>query len=251
MPLPNLDKLTDVYQNTQIGRLNSARERIVRNANMVKAGRAVPENEQMLIGTGRRITATVLFLDICKFSARPSSTEGEQELLLRIMSFFFTEMIRIIEDYGGTVEKNTGDGLMAYFVADARWADQVQKRALAAALTMFHAADAYINPVIESTPAPRLNFRICMDHGPITIARIGAAQRFNNIVAIGATANLASKMLGFAGENSILLGDQMIAGIPTDWFISYGRLKTVDTGWVHLLDNSPYKFWEYIGRWRV
>jgi len=35
--------------------------------------------------------------------------------MLRVLNLFFTEMIRIVEDYGGAVEKNTGDGLMAYF----------------------------------------------------------------------------------------------------------------------------------------
>ena len=32
-----------------------------------------------------------------------------------MLSLFFSEMIRVVGDYGGTVEKNTGDGIMAYF----------------------------------------------------------------------------------------------------------------------------------------
>jgi adenylate cyclase len=35
--------------------------------------------------------------------------------MLRVLNLYFSEMIKIAEEYGGTVEKNTGDGLMAYF----------------------------------------------------------------------------------------------------------------------------------------
>ena len=52
----------------------------------------------------------VLFLDISGFSVRKSETVEEQGMILKILNLFFTEMIRIAEEYGGTVEKNTGDG---------------------------------------------------------------------------------------------------------------------------------------------
>ena len=40
-------------------------------------------------------------------------------MLLAALNLFFSELVKVAEDYGGTVEKNTGDGLMAYF--DERW----------------------------------------------------------------------------------------------------------------------------------
>jgi class 3 adenylate cyclase len=73
-----------------------------------------------------------MFLDISKFSQWPAWTEQEQDILLRVLSLFFTEMIRIVEDFGGVVEKNTGDGLMAYFVKDPGDTVAVQQRALSA-----------------------------------------------------------------------------------------------------------------------
>lgn len=57
----------------------------------------------------------IMFLGISDFSSRPAESSAEQLTLLVALNFFFGEMIRIAEDYGGTVEKNTGDGLMAYF----------------------------------------------------------------------------------------------------------------------------------------
>ncbi|MBI3038010.1 adenylate/guanylate cyclase domain-containing protein [bacterium] len=81
----------------------------------IQAGRVIPDEQALSIGLGRRLKMAVLFLDISGFSARPSEDLGEQDTLLRILNLFFSEMVRIAEDFGGTVEKNTGDGLMAYF----------------------------------------------------------------------------------------------------------------------------------------
>jgi adenylate cyclase len=244
------DVLTEAYHTAQLNRIVAARDRIVESAKLIATGKVIPEAPDLAIGTGRRLEATVLFLDISKFSHRPAETTEEQELLLRILNLFFTEMIHILEDYGGVIEKNTGDGLMAYFTAEPNETDDVRKRALAATLTMFYAADNFINPILFSTPVAPINFRVCLDHGWITIARVGAARRFNNIVAVGTTANLASKMLSAAEENSILLGDNMLAGLPDEWIRNFVRLKTNDTGWFYRSTGLPYSFWSYMGRWK-
>lgn len=244
----NADRLTKGYVQKQVDRTLVTIQRI-RDRNPVVAGRVVPESGDIAIHAGRRLTATVMFLDISKFSQRPSSTQEEQENLLQILSLFFTEMIKVVEDYGGVVEKNTGDGLMAYFVREAADTVPIQQKAVAAALTMFWAATNLINPVVSRSGMQPLDFRICMDHGPITIAKVGAARGFNGIVAIGATANIASKMLSFADANTLLLGGMVLDGLPLEWRSNFVRLKTLETGWVHTANNLPYPFWIYDGRW--
>lgn len=146
----------------------------------------------------------IVFLDICDFSDRPSETLAEQELLLRVFNLFFTELIRIAEDYGGTVEKNTGDGLMAYFEeGGGDPPEDACKRAVAAALTMFYAKDKLINPLLSNSNIQPIVFRMGVDYGPVTVADVGAARRFRSLVAIGTTANVASKMLNRAGPNEL------------------------------------------------
>lgn len=243
-------ELTKSYYIKQCQRTIKVLERI-RSKGNVASGRAIPDSDDIAIHTGRRITATVMFLDISRFSSRASSTEEEQLNLLQILSLFFTEMIKVIEDYGGVVEKNTGDGLMAYFVRDSSSATSAQQNALAAALTMFSATVHLINPVISNSHMEPLDFRICMDHGPITIAKVGAARGFNGIVAIGATANVANKMLAVADPNTILLGDRVIEGLPQQWCHKYLNLKSSDTGWIYTVNGAPYCFWQYEGRWRL
>jgi class 3 adenylate cyclase len=76
----------------------------------------------------------VMFIDICDFSIRPMESLEEQDLTLRVLNLFFTEMIKVAEDYGGNIEKNTGDGLMVYFNdGEGSPAEKGAKRAVAAA----------------------------------------------------------------------------------------------------------------------
>jgi class 3 adenylate cyclase len=170
--------------------------------------------------------------------------------MLRMLTFFFSEVIRIIDDYGGTVEKNTGDGLMAYFVSPPGEKASTQQIAVAAALTIFYAADSIINPHIQASGLTKFDFRICIDHGAITVADVGVPRGFRGIVAIGTTANVASKMLAVAEANTLLLGDQVLKGLPSSW-TQYAKVKTANTGWIYRSTGQPYPFWEYLGRWKA
>lgn len=249
MPSGNTQFFSKAYRDRQVSRTLATLDRIVSHGD-VAAGRVIPESEDLSIHAGRRLEATVMFLDISRFSQRPGWTEVEQETLLRILSLFFTEMIRIVEDFGGVVEKNTGDGLMAYFAKGTADIVPVQQRALSAALTMFYAADNLINPILDRANVAKVEFRICMDHGPITVAKVGSARGFNGIVAIGTTANIASKMLDLAEPNSILIGGEMLVGIPPAWSAQWAQLSTQDTGWIYRSNGLPYAFWRYVGRWK-
>ena len=233
MPSPSSNELTAAYYRVQIDRIVATLNKIASRSVGPSVGYAIPAADDITIHDGRRIEATVMFLDICKFSSRPCESAEEQATMLQIISLFFTEMIRIIEDHDGVVEKNTGDGLMAYF-----------------ALNMFSAADL-INPVLQRSAIPPLDFRICMDHGLVTVAKVGVARRFNGIVAIGTTANIASKMLAIAKENTILLGDQMLPGLPSAWVQQMVELESLETGWSYRQPQKPYPFWRYKGRWMV
>ena len=84
--------------------------RAINERSQVRPGRVIPEGDDVAIGSGRRLNLAILFLDISGFSARCSFHPEEQATNLRVLNLFFSEMIKIAEDYGGVVEKNTGDG---------------------------------------------------------------------------------------------------------------------------------------------
>jgi|Laugresu1bdmlbsd_1035121.scaffolds.fasta_scaffold03129_3 adenylate cyclase len=251
MPNPSSNELTAGYFLTQIDRVIRTLSKIAARQDTAPTGRVIPTVDDISIHDGRRLEATVMFLDICKFSSRPCEGADEQMGIVKILSLFFTEMIRIVEDHGGVVEKNTGDGLMAYFGQnDIPWIS-IQQRALSCAITMFAAADNIINPLLVKSNIKPLKFRICMDHGFITVAKVGAARRFNGIVAVGTTANIASKMLSVAQPDTILVGDMMRQGLPQKWVRTFAYVETVNSGWTYRQSNLAYPFWRYTGRWKV
>jgi class 3 adenylate cyclase len=244
----NYDAFEPTYQTTQI-------ERIIKGLGDMRQrtsspGREIPDTDSLVIGEGRRLTMAVLFLDVCKFSARLSNSEEEQNDILSTFNLFFTEMVRILEDYGGTVEKNTGDGLMAYFEDGGGDPPETgSKRALAASLTMFRTSAQLLNPLLEKSAKQRVDFRVAIDYGPVTIAKLGAPRRFNSCVAIGTAANIAYKMLRFAGPNEIVIGDQLRQQLQYPPWILFEEKLPDNSGWIYLHTGFAYPFHKYTGRW--
>jgi class 3 adenylate cyclase len=245
----NFDALQQSYWNAQLERVKALRDKISgRAAAAAVPGRIVPEGEDLAIGAGRRLPLAIMFLDISGFSNRSSSTQEQQSLMLKVLNLFFTEMMKIAEDYGGMVEKNTGDGLMAYF--DDGGDVAASKKAVACAMTMMRANDRLVGPILAATPGTTpIEFRISIDYGPVTIARLGAAQRFNAYVAIGSSANFASKMLAHAKPGEIVLGADALNQLPPSWKTNFAELATASTGWTQGPAALPYRLYRFTGRW--
>jgi len=245
----NYDALDNAYWTAQRERVEQLRKNIFSRP-VIGDGRLVPEDESLSIGDGRRLSMAIMYIDICGFSLRGMETLEEQDLMLRILNLFFTEMIRIAEEYGGNVEKNTGDGLLVYFNdGEGTPAESGPKRAVACALTMFAATERLINPIVVASRAKHIEFRVSIDYGSVTIARIGAPKRFNANAAIGTTANFASKMLRFAKAGEIVVGESAKLLLPVEWQVRWTVSVPESTGWVYRKDNSPYLLYRYIGRW--
>ena len=243
------DGLPESYWTAQVERVDGLRAKIAARGS-VPTGRVVPDDADLAIGTGRRLSLTILFLDISAFSQRRSITAAEQEMMLRVLNLFTTEMIRIIEDYGGNVEKNTGDGLMAYFEDDIGvGAANSTKKAVACSLTMKATNHHLIAPVLRASGISPIEFRISVEHGPVTIARIGAPRRFNSNVAIGNAANFAAKMLSKISAGDIGLGASARSRLPKDWQEDWTVLSPVNTTWTYSGGSTPYPLYLYTGNW--
>jgi class 3 adenylate cyclase len=245
----NYDGLQDSYWRSQCERVEELRKKISARPK-VGEGRVVPDDEALSLGDGRRLGMAVMFLDICGFSGRGMETIEEQDLMLRVLNLFFTEMIRVAEEYGGNVEKNTGDGLLVYFNdGEGDPPEKGTKRALASALTMMAANSYLINPILRATPTREIEFRVSLDYGSVTVARLGPARRFNANVAIGTTANFAAKMLRHANPGDIVMGEVAKNQLPAEWQTLWTERLSVETGWVYRLSGQAYPLYRYTGRW--
>lgn len=209
-------------------------------------GRVAPDDGDIAIGKGRYFeNAAILFLDICSFSARPSETKEEQDLILRALNAFFPEMVTIAEENDARIEKNTGDGLLAWFVGgEKRGPSNSAERALKTAIEMRERNQQIVNPNLRSRGIDEIEFRVAIDCGPVTIANLGSPKRYHSNTAIGTKTNIACKLLRLGSAGDIIVGD-----VARDCMVasSQARLQAMgaDTGWVYRRNGAKYPAWIY------
>ncbi|MBS0324335.1 MAG: hypothetical protein JSR19_10865, partial [Proteobacteria bacterium] len=74
----NYDGLTKTYWDEQIARIEKLRQKIASRPK-VGNGNTVPDDDDLAIGQGRRLSMAVMFIDICGFSSRELETLDEQD----------------------------------------------------------------------------------------------------------------------------------------------------------------------------
>jgi class 3 adenylate cyclase/tetratricopeptide (TPR) repeat protein len=142
---------------------------------------------------GERKQVTVLFADV---SGSMDLAEGQDpEEWRKIMQRFFAILAEAVARFEGTVDKFTGDGIMAVFGAPVAHEDHAQ-RACYAALRMLDDVAEY---AAELRRGPGLNFstRIGINSGEVVAGAIGAGGE-GEYTAIGHPVGLAQRMEALA-----------------------------------------------------
>ena len=205
----------------------------------VVAGQIPPDPDNVRIGSGKHYSLAVMFLDITGFTEWPSSNSADQKRVLYVMDIFMAEMLNVIKDHGGIFEKNTGDGLMAYFGADNSPQDATVRAAVEAAVLMHFVNDQLISPWLEKKGLWKVRFRVSIDYGAATIAKLGIHST-NSFVAIGSTPNIANRLLRLVPEG-IAIGNNVFTSLPAGWSLHTTRLAS--TGYVYVVSRLPYGAW--------
>jgi adenylate cyclase len=214
----------------------------LRNVLPVKVGRVVPSDDVLPIGDARRMPLTVLFLDICKFSQIPNESDEQQDNVLKLLNLFMAEMLQVVKMHNGEFEKNTGDGLMAYFKESSQ--PESAKRAVEAAVTMHSYNDYVISPRLAGMGLPQVKFRVGIEAGLVTIANVGVyGGDHRSLVAIGTTANVACKMMSLMKEGGIVIGNYTQSLLPDDWKRETKQIGAVP-GFVASGSGAAYPAWE-------
>jgi class 3 adenylate cyclase/tetratricopeptide (TPR) repeat protein len=142
---------------------------------------------------GERKQVTVLFADV---SGSMDLAEGQDpEEWRKVMQRFFAILAEAVERFEGTVDKFTGDGIMAVFGAPVAHEDHA-RRASYAALQMLDAVASY---AAELRREQGLNFstRIGINSGEVVVGAIGVDGE-GGYTAIGHTVGLAQRMEALA-----------------------------------------------------
>jgi class 3 adenylate cyclase len=204
--------------------------------------RSMPEIDDIAIGSGKYFPElAVLFLDICNFSCWSNWLQEEQANVLQVINIFMATMQGIIRDFDGTCEKNTGDGLMAYF-SGGQSPEERARTAVHAATVMCHVNDYVVTPELAQLGIEPVTFRVGIDTGPVTIARVGVHSDANQFVAIGTSANIACKLMRLVEGGGICVGEHTYTKLSASWRGACQYLGA--TTFHYVIDGRPYPAWK-------
>ncbi len=158
----------------------------------------VRTGEEPALG-GELRTVTVLFLDIQKFSTMSEALSPQQ--IVALLNTYLGEAARAVDAEGGTLDKFTGDGLMAVFGAPLPHADHAA-RAVRAALAMAQAARTAavgFDPMLLALGLTPFRVGIGLHTGQAVLGSIGSTKR-SEYTAIGDAVNVAARVEGLSRE---------------------------------------------------
>ena len=138
---------------------------------------------------GEIVCATVLFCDLRGFTTM--SEKLPPAILVSLLNEYFTVMVKIVEEYGGMVDKFVGDKLMAVFGSPTPLKNE-QKCALDAALEMIKRCDE-LNRRLGLQNDFVLENSIGIHAGAVLAGNVGAPERMEFTI-MGDCVNIASRL---------------------------------------------------------
>src|SRR5437016_3264021 len=158
---------------------------------------------------GQKRPVVIFFSDIRGFT--PLSEMMGPDDIATLLTEYFTEMVEIVFEHSGTLDKFIGDAIMALWGAPIAHEDDAD-RAMACALDQLAALEK-LNTKWKEQGRPELGVGIGINFGEVFAGNIGSDRRLEYTV-IGDAVNTASRLCDTAGPNEILISEAF-----------YGQLK--------------------------
>jgi adenylate cyclase len=157
---------------------------------------------------GERRAITVLFADIRGFSA--IAERMSPDAIAHLLTEYFSEMVDVIFEHGGTLDKFIGDAVMALWGTPlARESDP--RRALDAARAMQRAVTG-LNARWTAAGRPAIGVGIGINRGEVFVGNIGSLRRLE-YTAIGDAVNVAQRLSSTAAAGEILVSDAFLTAL--------------------------------------
>jgi adenylate cyclase len=153
---------------------------------------------------GDRRPITILFSDIRGFTSMAESMRPDA--IAQLLTEYFSEMVEIIFEHGGTLDKFVGDSVMALWGAPIAQPGDPD-RALKAAMAMQDAIRR-LNERWVSAGRPEIGVGIGINYGEVFAGNIGSHRRLEYTV-IGDAVNVANRLCSEAGPGEILVSEAL------------------------------------------
>jgi class 3 adenylate cyclase len=162
------------------------------------AGEIVADPGRHLKLGGEKREVTVLFGDLRGFT--PLAERLDPQNVVDILNVYLTHVVDAVFEFGGTLDKFRGDGVMAFFGAPIR-RDNDPANAVRCALAM---QERLKDITFEKFPDLRLRMGIGINTGIVIVGNIGSERRMDYTV-IGNEVNIAQRFESNAGPGQILI----------------------------------------------
>ncbi len=162
---------------------------------------ATPLGSQLRQQSTRRVV-TVLFVDVCNSTALTNELGAER--MYSLLDPCLRRLSETVRRFEGSIDKFTGDGLMAVFGMPTAL-EQHAVQAAYTALAMFDELKRY-NDSIQGTEQVTIQLRIGLASGEVIAGRLGS-DRLSDTTVIGDVVNLAARLQQHANPNQILIND--------------------------------------------
>lgn len=178
-----------------------------------------PVLEQILAEEGglvtREVVGTVVFADFRGFTGLAERLSPLTTV--SVLNQHLAGLVEIVFDYGGTLDKFTGDGVMAFFGAPLP--DTAHRElAAAAAWDMQEFCERLSKEGRTGFELLNLRLAVGMASGRFVVGNIGAGERFD-YTAIGDVVNTAARLEQQAGPGEILLDANTAENLSGQWLV--------------------------------
>ncbi len=144
---------------------------------------------------------TVFFSDILGFTDLTDRLEAER--LSEILNSYLSEMAKIADEYGGTIDKFIGDGIMIFFGdPETKGRKQDALSCVRMAVRMRERIRDLCEGWAEMTDSTKLRVRMGINTGYCTVGNFGSEDRMDYTI-VGGSVNIASRLESTAQPDQI------------------------------------------------
>lgn len=211
---------------------------------------SMPDLEDMTLHTAKKFWLGIVFIDINRFS--DYSARNPEKDVLFMLNVFLPMIMEGIREIEGDFEKNTGDGLLAYFGAGDENSETAKT-----VLTYFSLVQmglhVAVNPVLQDYDVEPISVSGGATLGNAHISRIGI-NRMSRRTAVSSPANAASKLVEMAGTNQYYVGQGVYEHVDQEE-VPGSLLQSGDdlSGYMYGSQSSgwdfPAQYYEFPNMW--